>query len=229
MTVVALIFVVLISALAMKAGAIALRMTGIDKEYASFQSLSAFTGTGFTTMEAENIVNHPQRRRVVKILMLFGNVGIISIIATLILSFKGGSISETVRNFGVIGLLIAVIVIFSLAKGLDNVIESFIEKRLRKMTHLSVSPVSSVMKLASGYGVAEIAITDTHAIAGKKLSESGLSRSGVLIFAIKRGLHLIPTPSAGETIEPGDRLVCFGLLRSISEIAELEKQEEQPA
>ena len=43
--------VIIVSVLIVRAGAIALRMTGLDEKTASFQALSAFTRAGFTTRE----------------------------------------------------------------------------------------------------------------------------------------------------------------------------------
>ncbi len=40
-------------------------MTGLSWDAASFQSYSAFFGVGFTTREAELVVNHPIRRRII--------------------------------------------------------------------------------------------------------------------------------------------------------------------
>ncbi|MCK4262353.1 hypothetical protein KAX00_04525, partial [bacterium] len=59
--------------LIVRAAAIALMMTGMDEKRARFQALSAFSGTGFTTKEAESIVNHPIRRKIVTWLMILGN------------------------------------------------------------------------------------------------------------------------------------------------------------
>jgi hypothetical protein len=53
------------SFLVVRSGAIELRMTGMDAEKASFQALSAFTRTGFSTREAELVLNNRQRRRIV--------------------------------------------------------------------------------------------------------------------------------------------------------------------
>ena len=39
-------------------GFVALEATGMERIKARFQALSAITGTGFTTREAESIVNH---------------------------------------------------------------------------------------------------------------------------------------------------------------------------
>ena len=66
---------ILVSFLFVRAASIALMMTGLAKPKARFQALSAFSGTGFTTREAESIVNHPQRRKIVRWLMMGGNAG----------------------------------------------------------------------------------------------------------------------------------------------------------
>ena len=194
-------------------------MTGIDKETAAFQSLSAFTGTGFTTSEAENIVNHRERRKIVKGLMILGNIGIISGLAMLFLSFQGETFSNALAKLGLLGLVVMVLVAFPIAKGLDNVVDRFITKRLSKMTHFSMGAFSEILKLASGYGIAELLIPDSHLLAGKKLMETDLSQTNILVLAIKRGFHLIATPKADEEIRAGDRLVCFGYLKGMSKLA----------
>lgn len=219
MSIVALIFVIVFSALIIKVGSIALRMTGIDRETARFQSLSAFTGTGFTTTEAENIVNHPQRRRIVKALMLFGNIGIVTVVAMLFISFRGGTLNDSLTKVGLLGIVIIVLLIASLVKGLENVLDRFIERRLSRMTQLSMGGFSEIIKLASGYGIAEVSIRAGHPLAGKKLYESDLTQSDIMVLAVKRGIHLIPTPKANEQIEPGDRLICFGLLKNLTTVA----------
>ncbi|HUV35770.1 MAG TPA: TrkA C-terminal domain-containing protein [Patescibacteria group bacterium] len=222
MSILALIVVIFISALIIKIGSTALRMTGIDKETARFQSLSAFTGTGFTTTEAENIVNHPTRRKIVKALMLLGNIGIISVVTTVFLSFRGATLTDSLANIGAIGAVAIVLLLVSLAKGLENMLDRFIEKRLSRMTHFSMGGFSEIVKLASGYGIAEVSIQAGHPITGKKLFESNLSQSNIMVLAIKRGIHLIPTPRANETIEPGDKLLCFGLLKNLATVASSE-------
>ncbi|MGB3863736.1 MAG: hypothetical protein WA915_16785, partial [Candidatus Aminicenantaceae bacterium] len=60
------LLVILISFLFVRAASIALMMTGLEKHKARFQALSAFSGTGFTTKEAEVVVNHPKRRNIIR-------------------------------------------------------------------------------------------------------------------------------------------------------------------
>ena len=61
---VSLLLVASLSLLVIRVGSVALSMTGLSEEVASFQSLSAFSGAGFTTEEAERTIAYPARRRV---------------------------------------------------------------------------------------------------------------------------------------------------------------------
>jgi hypothetical protein len=76
-----------ISLVIIRVATVGLTMTGISKDLAQFQALSAFTGSGFTTKESEDIVNHPLRRRIVMHLMLMGHVGVVVAIPSVMLSF----------------------------------------------------------------------------------------------------------------------------------------------
>lgn len=60
-----------------------LSLTGLSREAAQFQARSAFT-----TSESEAVVNHPVRRRIAMLLMLAGGAGIITTLATVLLSFS---------------------------------------------------------------------------------------------------------------------------------------------
>lgn len=225
MSIVILLLVVFFSALIVKVGAISLRMTGIDRETAGFQALSAFSGTGFTTSEAENIVNHPGRRRVIKALMILGNAGIITALAMLFLSMQGATVTNVLAKFGAVGLLLLILVSLPLSKGLDNLLENFIMKRLSKSTHFSMGAFSQLMRFARGYGIAELIISEGDPLVGKTLAESGLSSNDILVLAIRRGHGMIPTPKAGDTIKPDDKLVCFGPLNNIASVVEPKKEE----
>ena len=86
--VITLLTVLTLSVIVTRIATVALLHTGLSREAAQFQARSAFTGVGFTTTEAESVVNHPVRRRVVMLLMLVGNAGIVSVIASLLLTDK---------------------------------------------------------------------------------------------------------------------------------------------
>ena len=78
--------IVLISLIVTLVATVTLIVTGLSRESARFQARSALSGVGFTTSEAEAMLSHPIRRRVVMFLMLFGSAGILTVVASLIIS-----------------------------------------------------------------------------------------------------------------------------------------------
>ena len=86
-----LLVVLTLSVLVTRVAALALIRTGLGRESARFRARSAFTAVGFTTSESEGIVAHPARRPIVSGLMLFGNVGSVTVVSSLLLSFIGMS------------------------------------------------------------------------------------------------------------------------------------------
>jgi Trk-type K+ transport system membrane component len=75
------------SILITRVATIALTHTGLTKASAKFQARSAFSGAGFTTSESEMVVNHPVRRKIVMLLILLGNAGLVTAVSSLILTF----------------------------------------------------------------------------------------------------------------------------------------------
>src|SRR5919108_324765 len=88
-----LLVVIAIGLLVTRIATVMLIATGLSRETARFQARSAFTGSGFTTSEAEAVVSHPVRRRIVATLMLLGNAGIVTVVGSLVLGFAGGDSS----------------------------------------------------------------------------------------------------------------------------------------
>jgi len=65
-----------------RAAGVALRLTGVPQPVARFQAISALTGAGYTTSEAEALMQHPTRRRILMLLMLTGHLGVVSLAST---------------------------------------------------------------------------------------------------------------------------------------------------
>ena len=84
MSVFVFIAIIVIVYFVIKIGAAAFELTGLNSEQANFQSVSAFTGTGFTTREAELVTAHKDRRKIASALMILGNAGFVTLIATLV-------------------------------------------------------------------------------------------------------------------------------------------------
>ena len=89
-----LLLIVAFSYLVVKAGAVALMLTGLSLDSAMFQAQSAFMGVGFTTRESETVVNHPARRRIIGWLMVMGYLSLGSVLAGLLVNFNQATTSE---------------------------------------------------------------------------------------------------------------------------------------
>ena len=82
MSVMLFIIVLVASFTIVRIGAVAFQLTGLEWSLAKFQALSCFSGTGFTTRESELITGHPQRRKIATFLIVLGNAGLVTMIAS---------------------------------------------------------------------------------------------------------------------------------------------------
>ncbi len=87
------IMAIFISFIVVRISAVAFNLTGMSWSQAKFQSLSCFSGTGYTTREAEMIVSHRARRKIASTLMILGNAGLVTLIATFANSISTRGIS----------------------------------------------------------------------------------------------------------------------------------------
>ncbi|MDP8257993.1 MAG: TrkA C-terminal domain-containing protein [Candidatus Aadella gelida] len=217
--VIPVVAIIVISTFIVKIASVALNLTGLDEKRAFFQSLSAFTGTGFTTRDSELIVNHDIRRRVIMFLMILGNAGLVSVITTLTLSFlKGGSTPILVNT---VVILVAILLLIKIAsnKGIMRRLTKKIQEKLIKSSTFTKRPVEEILRLAEGYGIAEITLTEQCADIGKTLFESSLRKQDILILAIERGREVVPAPHASDQLLLNDTVICYGKLENISRIS----------
>src|SRR6056297_1101643 len=133
---ISLIIIFTLSLLITRIASEALVHTGLSRQAAKFQARSAFTGVGFTTNEAENIVNHPLRPRIIMSLMLIGNVGIISAIASLMLTFINTNEGEIANIWRILIIAGSILVLWLLSKSrfLERWIVKLIKRALKRFS-----------------------------------------------------------------------------------------------
>jgi Trk K+ transport system NAD-binding subunit len=206
------LFVILISFLVIRAAAIALMMTGMDEKRAKFQALSAFSGTGFTTREAESVISNPKRRRIITWLMILGNAGIVTVIVTAtssLVTTKGYQLSVNVMI-----LLAGIFLIYKIVthKGLIRRWESFIEDRFVQSHVFEEGVTEDLLHFIEGYGLVRVMITEKSPIIGSSIAEQKLTEKQILVLGIERGKNWIPIPKPKEAIQDGDKVVVYGSL-----------------
>jgi len=202
----------MISLIIIRVGTMALMLTGLSRESARFQAHSAFTGVGFTTDESESIVGHPVRRHLTMGLMMLGNIGMATVIATLTATLLSESTSQYWgQSLFLLALGGSFLWILFKSSWIEQQLNRPIAFALRQFTHLDVRDYVSLLELSSGFAVTELLVEPQDWIASKTLVELGLAREGVLILGIRRqsGSYL-GAPSSANRIEAGDTLVVYG-------------------
>jgi 4-amino-4-deoxy-L-arabinose transferase-like glycosyltransferase len=210
MAVVTVLAVVVASLLITRVGAVALMLTGMSRESSRFQARSAFFGVGFTTAEAEAVVGHPVRRRIIAWLILLGNAGVISVLGTLIISFGGHNQDTLLRVVALAGALL-VLSLVAASRPVDRILTRLIRRALGRWSDLDVRDYSAVLELEGGYAVAELLVEDSDWIAGRRLAEVTLRDEGVVVLGVRRGRGAYLGAPDGDTIvRAGDVLTLYG-------------------
>jgi len=210
--IIALFVITLLSLLVIRVGATALMMTGLSWDTASFQSYSAFFGVGFTTKEAEMVVNHPVRRRIIRDLIFAGNIGLTSGVVTLIVTVLQEE--KWLNPLTAIGSLIAGIVALLLLFKIgifQRIIDHVIQRTLEKAGLVHALDYELLLRIQSGFCVSEIEITAESCLAGRMLKETRPAEWGVLIMAIARdGKVMSGLPGPRTVIQSGDVVTAYG-------------------
>lgn len=218
--IIALLAVVMISIVITRIASTALEATGVSGQLAYFQARSAFTGVGFTTAESESVVGHPVRRRVVLALMLLGNGGLVTVVASLILgfsdlqSFRTGLLRAAMLSAGLLALWG-----LSATPALTRAVKRAIQRGLDRWTDLEVRDYLQLLDLAEDYAVRELKIGDGDWLADRPLRELELNEEGVLVLGIRRGTgQYLGAPDPDIEIAPGDTVVLYGREDNLTEI-----------
>ena len=209
---VSLLVIVLLSLIVTRVATVALSLTGLSREVARFQARSAFSGAGFTTSESERVMAHPTRRRIIMGLILLGNAGIVTGVATLLFSFSGvdGTAVGARRALVVVGGL-GLVWYVARSQRADRWLSKVIERALRRFTTLSVRDYSALLRLAQGWTVAELRICEGDWVAEHTLAELDLPHEGVLVLGIVRADgSYVGAPKSTTELHAGDVVLAYG-------------------
>jgi TrkA-C domain len=210
--------IVLVSLLVTRVATVALALTGLSREAAAFQARSAFFGVGFTTSESEAVVGHPVRRRIVLALMLLGNAGIVSVVASLVISFTGNDRQPLIRLAVLVGGLV-VLLLLARSRWVDRRVSRLIHVALSRWTDLDVRDYASLLELSGEYEVMELQIEAGDWLADRTLGELKLRDEGAVVLGLHRpDGSSIGAPHGDTHLRPGDTLILYGRARRLCEL-----------
>ena len=215
-----LLTVLAVSVMVTRIASVALTHTGLSSETARFQARSAFTGVGFTTNEAETVVNHPVRRRILMLLMLLGNAGIVTAVSSTMLTFvdtRDTSTSGWLWRVAVLVIGIALLWTAAWSRWLDRRLSRLIKSLLRRWTDLDVRDYSSLLHLGGEYAVAELQAQKDDWLADQSLADLRLRDEGIVVLGIQTPdgeYHGVPTRKT--RIRAGDSVLLYGRQASLA-------------
>ncbi len=222
--IISLFVIVAISLVIVRTGTTALVMTGLTRDVASFQAYSAFFGVGFTTRESELVVSDRTRRRIIKHLILSGNVGITAGVGSVIVAF--------VKADGARGELLVLLWIcmglgglwlLSVTPPVRALLDWIIKQSLRHQGVVRPADFALLLRVHAGYVVEEVEIAPQCSLVGRTLKEAGLGAAGVVVLGCTRAdtnakQVYIGTPTGSFRVEAGDLLTVYGQQWQITEL-----------
>jgi len=213
-----LLITILASFIVVRIGGFALQLTGLEPDVARFQALSAFSRAGFTTAEAERVVQHRTRRRIVTILIILGNAGIVTMIAALVASFT----EVTGYGWFFIRLAIIIVGIFVLYRliirsGAVNRIFDWFRKPLMKRIAVEAPAIEEILHVEKNWGVHFVMIKEKSKNIGLSLADI-TAKGDVEILAIDRPDAFLARPDSAEKLMEGDRLLAYGNIKSMERL-----------
>jgi len=211
-SIISLLVVLTLSILVTRIATVALTHTGLSRESAKFQARSAFTGVGFTTNESEKVVNHPLRRRILLMLMLLGNAGVVTAVSSLILSFV--NLNQSGAMLWRVVLLVTGLVVlwtFAASQWVDRHLSNLVSKALKRYTNLKIHDFAKLLHLAGDYQVTELLVKSGDWLAGHKLAELGLRKEGIMVLGVTRADgRFIGAPDGETEIKADNVLILYG-------------------
>ena len=213
-----LLIAILVSFIVVRIGGFALQLTGIEPDVARFQALSAFSGTGFTTREAERVVGNRTRRRIVTILIILGNAGMVTVIATLVASFTQVSgytwffIRLAIIVGGIFGLYQLII-----RSNVGRRIPDWLQRPVMNRILREAPAVEEIFHVEKDWAISLVMIKGSSNIIGLSMADI-TAEEDIEILAIDRAGTYLTRPNWDERIAEGDRLLVYANRKSVKRI-----------
>ena len=204
-----LIVILTVSTVIVRSAAVALRHTGLPNNVARFQCLSAFTGAGFTTTETEQIVNYPVRRRIISWLMVIGNLGLASVMATFVISLARTDGSAQGVAIQIIWMVVGIAALWTLMlnRHSDAVLCALIGWILDATTELGKRSYVRTLQVADGFSVVEHTYRGT---AQARLGSIASDKSMTYIAVHRADGSIDPRPTTETLLQPRDVFILYG-------------------
>ena len=152
------------------------------------------------------------------LLMLLGNVGLVSVMSTLVLSLLGADESRFWARAGLMSAGLLLLSLVATSKWIDRRLSSLISWALSRWTDLDTRDYANLLHLADGYGVTEVMVQRGGVLDSTSVVDAGLQKMGLQVLGVQRADGSYEgAPSADSVLKPGDLVFLYGRNREVSE------------
>ena len=199
----------------------ALIATGVPPEVAAFQARSAFSGAGFTTTEAENVVNHPLRRRIIATTMFVGSLGTPTLVVTVLLGFIApGPGSTTERTLVLVTATVGLAMLL-----LNRPIRRVLVRLGHRYTRRRLVPAlggaaDEILTLGDDFVIDAIRIATDPGPSTRSLRALAHAFPGCTVLGIRRPGEYLGEPPVDVELAAGDELIVYGRRAAVEALLE---------
>jgi len=204
------------------------RFTGVPDEKARFQVVSLLTGSGYTTRESELFVSTKSRRRLARIIMLFGYVFNITFISALINVFISLKASERTLHH-IVGMIfpiiaVAIIILFIRIPRIHTWGERILEMLVGKIMRQGNANSAFLLDYIGDDSIVQIILNHVpEKFTDKPLSETGIKpEHNLLVMLVERDKPM--TVKADTVFQIGDKITVFGKYKTICDVFEAQER-----
>ncbi|MEX0317546.1 MAG: hypothetical protein AB3N21_06330 [Ruegeria sp.] len=207
-----LLLLLALSMSVVRIGSTALRLTGMEPNAARFQALSAFSGTGFTTSESEDLMRHPMRRKILVLLMIIGSLGVVTVLSTVVLGLLRTDDGSEFPTIVYMALAVMLICFLAVSKRLDQTMCALVERVLLLFGWDHEAGPVLIAELPNGDQLVE------QRFSGSAVVSHNTVRAALPDLTVLRVNGAAPTRQT--VIHPGDVLLCFAPRSLLTDLAD---------
>jgi TrkA-C domain len=218
--VIALLSLAVVTYFVIRTAAQALELTGLSRDAARFQALSAFFGAGFTTRESEFVVSHPVRRRIIRDLIVIGNIGLFSIITSAVALIANTHSDDLGLRLGIVGGVLIALFILGRFHVVTLVIDKSVRYALEHTGAVRALDYERLLGVHHGFSVSEVAIEKDSWLDGETLAGAKLRDEGINVLAVQKPDGAFEGSPRGNTlVHAGETLIIYGPDKAIHHLA----------
>jgi hypothetical protein len=199
----------------------ALIATGLPPDVASFQARSAFSGAGFTTTEAENVVNDPGRRKIIGVTMFVGNLGTPTLVVTVLVGFLAPGPGDTTDRVLVTlsGLVLAVMLVA------NRPMQRMLVKIGQREAHRRLLPrlgnqMVELLTVGDDFVVGSVQVMGGGGPTVRSLRSIDDALPGVHVLGVQQAAGFFGTPPVDIELAAGDSIIVYGRRGDLEHISE---------